>query len=57
MKTHAKRDSEELEIFKRHLAHYESMSLVERKHSAKESLIRSGVLNQDGTVKNQIVTR
>lgn len=57
MKTHANQDLEELQIFKRHLARYENMSLIERKHSAKESLIRSGVLNKNGTVKNEIVTR
>ncbi|MCB6993007.1 hypothetical protein LI177_05850 [bacterium 210820-DFI.6.37] len=47
----------ELEIFDRHIARYQKMSLTERKKQAKESLINSGVLNKDGTEKSAIIVR
>lgn len=47
----------ELEIFERHMARYQSMPPAERKSCARQSLIRSGVLNEDGSVKNAIIER
>ncbi len=48
---------EELEIFERHIARYQNMPPAERKSRAKQSLIRSGVLNEDGSVKDAIIER
>lgn len=48
---------EYLELFRQHIARYEDMSPAERKEAALKGLIRSGVLNEDGTPKEQIVTR
>lgn len=47
----------ELEIFERHMARYQNMPPAERKSHARQSLIRSGVLNEDGTVKSAIIVR
>lgn len=47
---------EELESFDRYIKRYKQMEENERKKAAKESLIRSGVLNKNGNPKEHIVT-
>lgn len=47
---------EELKSFDRYIKRYKQMEENERKKAAKESLIRSGVLNKNGNLKEHIVT-
>lgn len=46
----------ELELFEQHILRYQLLSPEERKRRSRESLIRSGVLNKDGTQKTAIIT-
>lgn len=48
---------EYIKSLRQYITRYDDMSPTERKAAALKSLIRSGVLNEDGTPKEQIVTR
>lgn len=48
---------EYIKSLRQYIARYDNMSPTEGKAAALKSLIRSGVLNENGTPKDQIVTR
>lgn len=52
--TYNRQHNENIEEMRKYISSFKKMDKGQAEKRARESLIRSGVLNQDGTVKKQI---